>query len=92
MLDVEKLRADVAATIEQARLNITLEGSAADIIDGFAAKVQEAVNAALAAHDVTNQAVIDAIDQSILQVKDEFKASSDKLGAAVVANTTPPTP
>jgi hypothetical protein len=70
--------ADLAATVAQAT---SVEDSAAALIGGFAARLQAAVDAAIA-----NGATADELKP----VSDEvaaLKASSDALAAAVSANT-----
>ncbi len=74
----------LAALEAQVKANTDAEASAVELINGFAARVQAAVDAALvngatAAELAPVQAEIDAM-----------KASADALAAAVLANT--PTP
>lgn len=81
MAILDDLQAQVAATV-------TVEGSAVTLINGFAARMQAAVDAALAGGATAAQ---------LAPVQDEInamKTSSDALAAAVTANTpaAPPAP
>lgn len=66
--------------------DVTVMGSAATLINGFAARQQAAIDAALA-----NGATAEQLAPVQAEV-DSLKASSAALSAAVVANTPPPAP
>ncbi len=65
----------------QVTKNRTVEGSAKDLINGFAARLQAGIDAALAGGATQAQVAVLQADS------DALKASADDLSAAVVANT-----
>ncbi len=65
----------------QVAKNRTVEGSAKDLINGFAARLQAGIDAALAGGATAAQLAPLQADS------DALKASADDLSAAVVANT-----
>lgn len=67
--------------------NDTLDASAVTLIEGIAAKISEAVAAALAADDAADQGSVDAAQAAIDATVAQLVASNQKLAAALVANT-----
>jgi hypothetical protein len=87
-VNLTALAAAVDAIAAQAAATETVEGSAAQVINGFAAQIVAAVEA-----DNTIDAANTAALASIVEtVRGRFSASATKLGAAITANTPPPTP
>lgn len=75
------------AAVEKAK---TVAASAVALINNFAQQTAAAVTAALEADDAADQGSIDAAVAAINAQAADLAASSDALGAAVSANTTPP--
>lgn len=67
--------------------NDTLDASAVTLIEGIAAKISEAVAAALAADDAADQGSVDAAQAAIDATVAQLVASNQKLATALVANT-----
>ena len=91
-VDVTALQNSINSLTAQVTTTVGVEDSAEALIAGFAAQVTKAVADALAADAAANQGSIDAATAAIAQVTTQFKASSDKLGAAVAANPGTPAP
>ena len=77
----------ITALTTQATNTETVEGSAEVVLQGFAAQVQTAVAAALAADDAADQGSIAAANTAIAAVTARFVASAGTLGTAITANT-----
>lgn len=68
-----------------------LDNSAVALINGTAAAIKTAVDAAILAEDASNQSVVDAANAAIAATVSTLTASDDAIAAALV--TTPsPTP
>ena len=90
--DFSKLQTQLDALAKQVAANTTLEGSAADLLNGQAAAINAAVTKALQDDDAADQGSIAAATAAIQQANAAFVDSAAKLGAAVVANTPPAPP
>ncbi len=86
MADTTNLQAAIDALTAQVEKTKGTEQSAIQLISGFAAKVTDAVTAALTADNAADQGSIDAAVAAISTVSSQFQASADDLGAAVAAN------
>ncbi len=71
----------VKGIVDQATINIQVEGSAAIVINGFAARLQAAADAAVANGATAEQ--LAPVTAEIQLLKD----SSDALASAIAANT-----
>lgn len=89
---------ELTAAIDEAALQATkttnTEDSAGVIISAQGAATEAAVAAALAADNITDQAVIDNATAAVRGVTSSFKTADDRLAAAILANTpaAPPAP
>ena len=90
--DFTQLDAAIADLTAQVASTETVEASADTLIEGFAVQVQAAVADALTKDAAANAASIAAANNAIEGVVARFKASGDKLAAAVVAGTPNATP
>jgi hypothetical protein len=90
--DFSNLQTAIDDLVAQATKTTTTEGSAKLLIISLASQITTAVTAALTADRAANQTSIDAATTAIKTVKDQYLASADDLGAAIVANTPPPPP
>jgi hypothetical protein len=90
--DFTALQAKIDALTAQVTQTTTVEGSAVALLNGFAAQIQEKVQAALDADDAADQGSIQAAAAAIDGVTQQFVASATALGTAVVANTPPVPP
>ena len=86
--DFSALEAAVAALTTQVAVTEGTEGSAAELINGFAAQVSAAVTTALTADNAADANSIAAANAAIAGVTARFNASAAALGAAVAANPT----
>lgn len=84
-VDLTALNSSIADLTTQVAATETTEAGADTLIAGFAAQVTKAVTDALTADAAANAGSIDAANQAIAAVTARFKASSDKLGAAVAS-------
>lgn len=87
MLDLTQFNASLDALTAQVTKTETVEAGASELIAGFSAAVAKAVTAALTADNAADQGSIDAANAAIADVTTRYQASSEKLGAAIVANT-----
>ena len=85
--DFTALNNAITALTAQVTATEGVEDSAVALIAGFASAVTKAVSDALTADDAADQGSIAVANQAIADVAARFKASGDKLGAAVTANT-----
>lgn len=92
MADFTNLQAKIDELVAQITKNVTVEGSATDLINGFAAAVTKAVTDALTADNAADQGSIDVAVAAIEGVRASAVDSADRLGAAIVANTPPAPP
>jgi uncharacterized coiled-coil protein SlyX len=76
----------IAALTTEVANNTTVEKSALALINGFAAQLQTAVQAALAA------GATDAQLKALTDLQSSLSANDTELSAAVAANTPPPAP
>ena len=81
---------DLSGLIAQVDRSEGIKASAVTLIIGFAAKIAEAVAAALLADDAADQGSIDAANAAINEVTAKMLASDTALAAAVANHSTPP--
>jgi hypothetical protein len=72
--------ADLSGIKSQVETTTSVEASAAALINGFQAKLDQAISDAVAAND-------NADLSALTDLSNELKASSDDLASAVAANT-----
>ena len=85
--DTTALTAALSELTAQVALTETVSDSAVTLIEGFSTAIIAAVTTALEADNAADQGSIDAATTAVLETKARFTASSDKLGAAIVAGT-----
>lgn len=85
--DYTALSAAIAAAVSQVAATKTTEAGAKALIENFSASVTKAVTDALTADNAADQGSIDAAVQAINDTTAQYLASSNDLGAAVVAGT-----
>ncbi len=86
-INMTELNNTIAALTAQVEKTEGTEDSATALIAGFSAAITKAVTDALVADDAADQGSVDAAKIAIDSVTARFSASSDKLGAAVAANS-----
>ena len=89
MADFAALQAEIDKLAEQVAATETVEASATNLINGFAAQITEAVTAALTADNAADANSIAAATAAIDAVRARFSASAGALGDAV-ASVPPP--
>lgn len=88
--DNTELDQALADLVTQVAITEGTEASAVTLLNGIEAQVSAAVEAALIADNAADATSINAAKAAIVDTIARFKASSDKLGAAVAANTPQP--
>jgi hypothetical protein len=81
---------DVSGLIAAVDKSVGVKASAVTLINTFAAKVSEAVAAALAADDAADQGSIDAANAAISSEVARLTGSADELAAAIANHSSPP--
>jgi len=87
--DVTALNAAIASLTEEVAATEGVTASAITLIQGFAASVQAAVDAALLADNAADAGSITAANDAIATVLGRFVANRAALGAAVAAVPVP---